>query len=585
MSIAATSPTTGEVERTDPACGPEAVDAGRSATEALGPEGKLLAGIDVAGFAQSLSRVMAALAARPHLLLGPTGRLTVALATGGASTAGRFFGVPFPGVDGDDRRFRHQAWEHNPWYFGIRQSYAAWSRYLLDLVDAAGVDRLTAEKARFAVQLAVGAMAPTNTFWGNPAAIQRAAETGGMSVLAGVRNFFHDLSVNGGRPSQVDATPFRLGENLAATPGTVVFKNDLMELIQYEAQTDTVHEVPLLLSPPWINKYYIMDLSPGRSFVEWAVQHGHTVFAISYRNPDESHRDVNLDDYLLNGPYEALRVIEEITGSKQANVVGLCLGGTLTMMLLAHLAAHDHDRVRSATLLNTMIDFREPGPMGIFVDPRSVEQLSERMQERGFLESSEMSTMFDLLRAQDLVWNYVGTGWLMGEKPPAFDILAWNADGTRMPADMHSFYLRYCYVENQLAKGEMTLAGTRLDLRTIDEDVYVLAARDDHIAPWKSSYATTHLTGGPVRFVLSSSGHVAGIVNPPGGRRSYWTNADLPPDPEQWLAGAEHHQGSWWEDWTAWIAERAGKRRQPPPMGSKAHPPLGPAPGTYVHQR
>jgi len=406
-----------------------------------------------------------------------------------------------------------------------------------------------------------------------------------VSVLAGMRNFLADVATNNGKPRQVDETPFRLGENLAASPGEVVFRNDLMELIQYRPQTETVHEVPLLLSPPWINKYYIMDLAPGRSFVEWAVRHGHTVFAISYRNPDEEHRDVALVDYLLSGPYDALRIIEEITGSKEVNVVGLCLGGTLTVMLLAHLAANDHDRVRSATLLNTMVDFREPGPMGIFLDRAAVERLNRRMVERGYLESTEMSTMFDLLRAQDLVWNYVVTGWLMGEKPPAFDILAWNADGTRMPADMHSFYLRCCYVENQLARGEMTLAGTRLDLGAIDEDVYVLSAREDHIAPWRSSYATTQLLGGAARFVLTSSGHVAGIVNPPGGRRVHWTNDELPADPDQWLAGATEHQGTWWEDWAAWIAERSGPRRPPPPMGSAAHPPLGPAPGTYVHQR
>ena len=523
---------------------------------------------------------------RPDELIGASGQLATTLAAGGWAAAARMWGVRLPSaVDGTDRRFAHPGWDRLPWFFGMREWYLAWARHLRDLVDRADVDRRTAEKARFAADLFVDAVAPTNFLLGNPAALQRAAETRGMSVLAGMRNFFSDVANNGGKPRQVDETPFRVGENLAATPGEVVFRNDLMELIQYRPQTETVHEVPLLLSPPWINKYYIMDLSPDRSFVEWAVRHGHTVFAISYRNPDEQHRDVALDDYLLRGPYDALHTMEEITGCKEANVVGLCLGGTLTVMLLAHLAANDHDRVRSATLLNTMVDFSDPGPMGIFLDRAAVEHMNQRMVERGYLESTEMSTMFDLLRGQDLVWNYVVTGWLMGEKPPAFDILAWNADGTRMPAEMHSFYLRCCYVENQLARGEMSLAYTDLDLRAITEDTYVLSAKEDHIAPWRSSYATTQLLGGPVRFVLTSSGHVAGIVNPPGGRRKSWTNDELPADPERWLAGATEHPGTWWEDWAAWIAERSGERRKPPPMGSKAHPPLGPAPGTYVHQR
>lgn len=567
------------------------VDIARVAA-ALGPEVGLLAGLDAPGFARSLGQVTAALVRCPSALLGPTHRLATALTTGGLATAGRMLAsalsVPVDGepMNGNaDRRFQHPSWEHNPWFFGLRQMYLAWSTYLQDLVEAADVDLPTAKKARFAVGLLTDSMAPTNFLLGNPEAIREALSTRGMSVLSGLRNFWHDVATNGGKPSQVDASSFRLGENLAATPGQVVFRNDLMELIQYSPQTKTVFEVPLLLSPPWINKYYIMDLAPGRSFVEWAVGRGHTVFAISYRNPDESLREVALDDYLLRGPYEAMEVMADITGTDQTNVVGLCLGGSLTVMLLAHLAANKGDRVRSATLLNTLVDFSEPGPMGLFLDRDSVARLSTKMLERGYLDSSEMSTMFDLLRSQDLIWNYVASGWLMGKAPPAFDILVWNADGTRMPADMHSFYLRCCYVENQLARGEMVLDGTRLDLDRITADAYVLSAKEDHIAPWKSAYATTQLLGGKSRFVLSSSGHVAGIVNPPGSRRSYWTNDDVPVEPERWLSDAQQHQGSWWQDWADWIAPRAGAQRPPPPMGTKGHPPLGPAPGTYVHQQ
>jgi polyhydroxyalkanoate synthase subunit PhaC len=532
-----------------------------------------------------------ALARRPAAFVEPAGRAWAALAATGWGAAARAAGrtVPAPvAPERGDRRFRDRAWHDNPWFFAVGQSYLTWARYLRELVDAAELDTPAAEKAAMAVGQFVDAAAPTNFLLTNPAALRRAAETGGLSLVRGARNFLRDVRENGGKPSQVDRSAFRLGENLAATPGQVVFRNDLMELIQYAPQTETVYETPLLLSPPWINKYYIMDLAPGRSFVEWAVRQGHTVFAISYRNPDESMRGVALDDYLLHGPHTALDVIADITGAERANIVGLCLGGTLTAMLLAYLTAGGEDRVRSATLLNTLVDFRDPGPMGCFLDRASVEHLSRRMLERGYLDSGEMATMFDLLRARDLIWNYVESGWLMGEDPPAFDILSWNADGTRMPAEMHSFYLRYCYVENQLARDEMVLAGRSLRLGRVTADVYLLAAKEDHIAPWRSSYAGTQLFGGPVRFVLSSSGHVAGIVNPPGSGRRYWADegadAGMPSDADSWLAGATEHEGSWWHDWTEWIASRAGERRPPPPMGSERHPPRGEAPGEYVHE-
>ncbi|MEA2828048.1 MAG: poly[(R)-3-hydroxyalkanoate] polymerase subunit PhaC [Actinomycetota bacterium] len=571
-------------------------EAAALAADSLGPEAGLLAGLGRDGFARALEEVAAALWRNPARAWGPTGRYAGALAMSGWAVAGRSFGLAVPGAvesEPGDRRFRDPSWESDPRFFGLKQCYLAWSRYLYELVEAAGVDPATESKARFALGILVDALAPTNFLWTNPAALRRAFDTGGRSVIAGLANFLRDVETNRGRPRQVDASSFEVGVNLAATPGKVVFRNDLMELIQYAPQTETVHEVPLLLSPPWINKYYIMDLAPGRSFAEYAVSQGHTVFAISYRNPDASMAGVALDDYLLRGPYDALEVIADITGADSVNVVGLCLGGTLTTMLLAHMAAGGHGdgehpvAVRTATLLNTLVDFAEPGPMGQFLDQASVERLSAQMLERGYLEASEMSAMFDLLRPRDLIWNYVESGWLMGEPPPAFDILAWNADGTRMPAEMHSFYLRCCYVENQLAKGEMTLAGTRLDLSTVTADAYVLSAREDHIAPWKSAYATTGLLGGEARFVLTSSGHVAGIVNPTtSGRRRYWTNDPVPADggPEAWLAGAEEHPGSWWVDWAGWIAARSGARRPPPAMGSAEHPPAGDAPGTYVHQ-
>jgi polyhydroxyalkanoate synthase len=578
----------GHAEPVDPELEREAGEPAAAATQALEREFGLVAGLDTMGFASALAELSRALAARPGELLSATARYGANLSAATMSAAARGAGGDGPGPfdgDGKDRRFKDEAWQRNPWFHAIGQGYQAWAHYMHDLVEAADLPDPDGMKADFAVGLLVDAAAPTNFLPTNPTALRRAMDTRGRSVLAGMRNFTRDVVTNGGRPKQVDDSAFRVGENLACTPGEVVFRNDLMELIQYAPQTETVFEVPLLLSPPWINKYYIMDLSPERSFVEWAVRRGHTVFAISYRNPDDSMRKIALDDYLLHGPHTALDVIRDITGSEQVNTVGLCLGGTLTVMLLAHLAATGEERIRSATLLNTLVDFTDPGPMGCFIDPSSVQRLDKQMLRRGYLDSNEMSAMFDLLRARDLIWNYVVSGWLMGEDPPAFDVLAWNADGTRLPAEMHSFYLRYCYLENQLAKGTMSLAWTDLHLDKIKADVYLLGAKEDHIAPWKSSYATTRLLTSPVRFVLSSSGHVAGIVNPPGSKRHYWTNDDLPADPDAWLAGAGDHAGSWWLDWGDWIEGRAGDRRKPPPMGNKEHPPITAAPGIYVHEK
>jgi polyhydroxyalkanoate synthase len=560
----------------------------RVAAEALEPEAGLLADADPIGFADALGELGAALARNPWVVGGVAQRAAADAGFAAAATALRAAGVSMDGPlapDRRDRRFADEAWtRHAPWY-GLQQAYLLWSRSMYGLVDAAQLDGPDRLKADFAVRVIVDALAPTNSLMTNPTALRRAAQTGGLSLLAGWTNMVTDLLTNHGRPRQVDTSPFRLGENLAATPGKVVFRNHLMELLQYAPQTETTYAVPLLLSPPWINKYYVMDLAPDRSFAEWAVRHGHTVFAISYRNPDVTMRDVALDDYLLHGPHTAIDVITAITGSPKVNVVGLCLGGTLTAMLLAHLAHEGEDRIRSATLLNTLIDFSTPGMLGSFTDPRSVRRLAKRMADTGVLEGRDMSLTFDLLRANDLIWNYVASSWLMGEQPPAFDILAWNADSTRMPAAMHSFYLRHCYGENQLARGEMELAGTPLAVDQIKEEVYLLAAKEDHIVPWTSAYAATQLFGGPVRFVLSSSGHIAGIVNPPNPKARHWTNDATPADPQAWRDGAVEHGDTWWHDWTAWIGERAGERGAPPPLGGPDFRPLGDAPGTYVHER
>ena len=361
-----------------------------------------------------------------------------------------------------------------------------------------------------------------------------------------------------------------------------MFRNELMELIQYAPQTKQVHSVPLLASPPWINKYYVMDLAPGRSFLEWAVQHRRTVFAISYRNPDASMSGVTLDDYIIHGPKTALDVISDITGSPKTDIVGLCLGGAVTAMLAAYLAETGDDRIGSITLLNTLLDYSEPGVLGAFADERTIERLDAQMARTGVMEGSAMAGTFDVLRANDLIFSYVASNWLMGRQPPAFDILAWNADSTRLPAAMHSFYLRSLYAQNQLAKGVMELAGQVLSLANVKNDTYIVGAVNDHIVPWPGSYKSTGLLGGTVRFALSSGGHIAGIVNPPGPKAWYEAGEHSPADPARWRKAADRHDGSWWEDWTSWADARAGRLVKPPPMGSDRYPALGAAPGEYV---
>ena len=485
-----------------------------------------------------------------------------------------------------DRRFDDPAYQQNPLFFWLEQHYLLAGHLILELVDAANLDGGQERKARLGASFLVDALSPTNTLFGNPAALRRAFDTGGKSLVRGARNLLDDLKNNGGWPSQVDASGFEVGVNMASTPGSVVYRSDLIELIQYSPQTPLVHSVPLLFCPPWINKYYIMDLAPGKSLIEWAIQHGHTCFAISYRNPDETMSGLTFEDYLRKGPLDAVRAVREITGTEAVNTVSVCLGGTLTAIGMAHNALSGDSSIRSATLLNTHTDFTTPGALGAFTDEATVAGLEKRMAKHGFLDSAEMAHTFDMLRAKDLIFNYLVNNWLMGDKPPSFDLLAWNADGTRMPATMHSQYLRSCYLENQFARGEFMIAGQRVDPGKVDTDTYVLAAVDDHIVPWVSGYKTTQLLGGESRFVLSTSGHIAGIVNPPNPKAKHWTNAELPADPHQWKAAATLNDGSWWEDWAVWIAARGGEQVEAPAqVGSADYPMLVAAPGTYVRAR
>ena len=562
----------------------EARQAAEAAIASLAPEASEFASLDAAGFGEATASVLMRAARRPLDVAAAMTRYSASLLRIGPVATARWFGLdteaPVPVTS--DKRFADRTWSDNPAFFALRQAYLAAVQLNRDLLAAGSGDPKADLKAELATGFLLDALAPTNFLLTNPAALKRAFETGGTSLAAGAGNFLYDLRTNGGRPRQVDMRPFKIGENLAATPGKIVFRNDLMELIQYAPQTPKVRSVPVLASPPWINKYYIMDLAPGRSFLEWAVQHERTVFAISYRNPDASMSGVTLDDYLIHGPRAALDVISDITGAPKIDIIGLCLGGALTAMLASYLNGTGDDRLGSITLLNTMLDYREPGILGAFTDDRTVALMERDMASKGYLEGSQMAVTFDILRANDLIFNYLVSNWLMGEDPPAFDILAWNSDSTRMPAAMHTFYLHHLYLRNELAQGEMELAGQQLSLSDVKNDAYVVGAINDHIVPWHASYQATKLLGGSVRYVLSSGGHIAGIVNPPGPKAWYQASTRTPDSADEWHASATRHNGSWWEDWTQWSDKRAGDRTAPPPMGSERYPALADAPGGYI---
>jgi len=560
-------------------------DVAERAASVLAPESSMLANPDVAEFGRSLTLALRGAATHPASLLLASLTAGARLAAIPGLAVATWFGQDVPPpvpLDPRDRRFSDKAWAENPLFYALRLAYSVLRQSGSDVVDGAGLDEMTREKAQLVVSLLGDLLSPTNLLATNPAALKLAFETGGSSLVKGARNFTDDLLHNNGRPRQVDSSPFVLGENLAATPAKVVFRNELMELLQYTPQTDQVHSVPLLCSPPWINKYYVMDLAPKRSFVEWAVQHNRTVFAISYRNPPAEMSRLTMDDYLIHGPSQALDVIEEITGSDTVDIVGLCLGGALTAMAAAYLTASGDTRIGSLTLLNTLLDYSEPGALRLFTDAKTVDRLDKQMAKEGHLKGASMAGTFDVMRANDLIFNYVVSNWLMGQSPPAFDILAWNADSTRMPAAMHSFYLRNFYVENKLAKGELELAGETIRLEEIKQPTYIVGAENDHIVPWRSAYKATELLSGSVRFVLSSGGHIAGIVNPPGPKGWYLTGDELPPTADGWRELATRNAGSWWEDWTVWSNDLAGPLVQPPGLGSSTYPVLYDGPGEYV---
>jgi polyhydroxyalkanoate synthase len=540
---------------------------------------------DVAEFGKALGLAVQGAALRPVAVARSSARFVAGLARVPAGALATWVGRDQPPtfeLDPRDRRFADPAWSDNPAFYSLRQCFLAVSQLTDHLISDAELGVMTERKARWATSLILDLLSPTNFLLTNPGAMKRAFDTGGASLLKGSRNFLDDVLHREGRPRQVDTTSFTIGENLAATPCKVVYRNELMELLQYEPQTTQVRAAPLLCSPPWINKYYLMDLAPDRSFIEWAVKQGRTVFAISYLNPGADMRAVTLDDYLIEGPKTALDVITEITGADTIDIAGLCLGGALTAIAAAYLTQRGDSRVGTLTLLNTMLDYSEPGALGMFVEAATVDRLEKQIADKGYLEGAAMAGTFDALRPNDLIFNYVVSNWLKGQDPPAFDILAWNSDTTRMPAAMLAFYLRNFYVENRLATGDLQMAGQQIDLGNIKNKTYVVSAQNDHIVPWAAAYATTQLVAGPVRFILSSGGHIAGVVNPPGGKGFYSTGDELPASAEDWRKTAEKHSGSWWEDWARWSATNAGELVAPPTMGCDSFPVLGAGPGAYV---
>ena len=488
-----------------------------------------------------------------------------------------------------DKRFKHPDWTENAIFSFVKDSYLVAAKSILSTVrEIKGMDNAAARKVDFYTRQFVDALSPSNFVATNPEVLTATLESGGQNLLRGLENLLSDLGRGAGRLSitMTDMSAFRLGENIATTSGKIVYQNNLMQLIQYAPSTQAVRRRPLLIVPPWINKFYVLDLKPKNSFIKWAVDQGHTVFVISWVNPDEKLAEKSFEDYMLEGPVAALDAIERATGERRVNAVGYCLGGTLLASTAAYLAAKNDDRLASATYFVTLVDFTDVGDMAVFIDNEQLASLERRMRERGYLEAEDMATSFNMLRANDLIWSFVINNYLLGKEQVPFDLLFWNSDSTRMPAAMHSFYLRKMYQQNLLAKpGGVTLAETPIDLSKIKIPTFILSTREDHIAPWKSTYAATHLYSGPIKFVMSAAGHMAGVISAPGSKYGHWTNDNLPASPDEWFSGATSHQGSWWPVWDEWITRLDPDRIPAREPGGGKLSIVEDAPGSYVRVR
>ena len=485
-----------------------------------------------------------------------------------------------------DKRFSAPDWQQNAVFDALKQSYLLAATTLLK--TARGIERLDEHqqhKLMFYLRQFLDAISPTNLMFTNPQVIHETISTGGQNMVKGMEHLLRDFK--SGQIKMTDTDAFAPGRNLALTPGQVIYRNKLIELIQYAPATEQVYTIPLLFIPPWINKYYILDMQPQNSFIKFLVDSGFTVFIISWKNPDASMEEITFEDYMTLGPLTALDVVKEITGSQKVNIVGYCIGGTLLAMVLSYLTALGDKTANSATFFVSLLDFREVGDTAVFIDEPQVTYIEGQMMERGYLDSRSMASMFNMMRANDLIWSNVVNNYLLGKEPPAFDLLYWNNDGTRMAREAHSFYLRNTYLENNLVKpGKIVLKDVPIDLKRIRQDIYAVGAQQDHIVPWKAAWQISQLVSGKVRFVLGGSGHIAGIINPPSkGKGAYWVSDKPAASADEWLEGAKNQQGSWWTNWLEWLMPRSGELKEPPSLGSKVHPPITPAPGTYVLEK
>ena len=486
-----------------------------------------------------------------------------------------------------DKRFKDRDWQENQVFDFIKQSYLLTANWMQETVAKADskLDPKTKKRIEFYTKQFADAIAPTNFVITNPEVLRTTLQSNGENLVKGLNNLLQDLDAESGQLSiRQSADAFKIGENIATAPGKVVFRNELIELLQFDPATDQVYKTPLLIFPPWINKFYILDLKPENSFIRWAAAQGYTVFVVSWVNPDKKLAKKTFQDYMWEGIFAALDAVEAATGERKINAIGYCIGGTLLSATLAYMSAKGDDRVNSATFFAAQVDFTEAGDLQIFVDDEQLEALKQQMdQAGGVLEGGKMATTFNMLRANDLIWGFVVSNYLLGKEPAPFDLLYWNSDTTRMPEATHMFYLREFYKNNALSQGKMSFDNVKLDLSKIKIPIYLQSAKDDHIAPYRSVYKSTKLFGGPIRFIIAGSGHIAGVINPPSAKKyQYWTNDELPATVEEWREGAKEHPGSWWPDWDAWLSKLSGEKVPARKPGDGKLKALADAPGTYV---
>ncbi|HZP20310.1 MAG TPA: class I poly(R)-hydroxyalkanoic acid synthase [Bauldia sp.] len=572
-------------------------EAGKAAAAYLKPREEGRAGIDYAGpvadAVKTIGEVVEYWLADPQRTLVAERRLWAAYLDLWTSSLKRMAGEPArPAAEPDprDRRFLDPDWSRNQFFDFLKQIYLITSRWASQMVDEAdGLDPHTREKAAFYVKQIASALAPSNFVLTNPELLRQTLASDGENLVRGMHLLAEDIKAGDGdlRLRQSSNEGFKLGETLAVTPGKVIYQNTLCQVIQYTPTTKKVLKRPLLIVPPWINKFYILDLTPEKSFIRWCVDQGHTVFVISWVNPDRRQAKKSFEHYMQEGVLQAVDVAQKVTGADGVNAVGYCVGGTLLAVALAWLAQRGDERIRSATLFATQVDFTYAGDLKVFVDEEQISRVEKEMTVRGYLEGKEMAAAFNMLRPNDLIWPYVIGNYFQGKRPGAFDLLYWNSDATRMPAANHSFYLRNCYLDNTLARGEMVIAGERLRLKDVKVPIYNLATREDHIAPARSVYYGSSFFGGEVTFVVTGSGHIAGVINPPSRNKyQYWTGpAPKGDDLEKWMTAAAEHPGSWWPHWQAWIEAHDDRRAKPPKIGGGKFKPIEDAPGGYVKVR